>query len=345
MPTKKNWYRPPVCHDERLRYVKVDCGKCYECKKKKARDWKIRISETLRKHPSAIFFTGTFTDERIEYLCEKYGIDKENVNEIATKEVRLFLERCRQSKKDKKSIKHWIVTEKGHTNTRRIHIHGIFWADNKASLSYTLKKEWTAGYSYQGKYVNEKTVNYIVKYMTKTDLDNPDFTGIVLASPGLGKEYLERTDVNRNKYKPYVNKNNKTNETYIFRNGQRAMLPKYLKEKIYDEDTRQILWIEKMEEGISYVMGEKVDTSTKEGEEAYEQLKNYYRIVCKSVHKDNPAMWAEQSETRKRIKKANYREKERRDRKEYYRKNEKRINKAQKALERDIKRYYMEYMT
>ena len=99
-------------------------------------------------------------------------------------------------------MKHWCVTEKGHTNTRRIHIHGIFWAKNKASLSYLLKKLWTAGYSYQGTYVNDRTVNYIVKYMTKTDLDNPTFKGIVLASPGIGKKYMERIDVKRNKYKP-----------------------------------------------------------------------------------------------------------------------------------------------
>lgn len=43
------------------------------------------------------------------------------------------------SAENEKSIKHWIVTEKGHTNTRRIHIHGIFWHKNKATLSYLLK--------------------------------------------------------------------------------------------------------------------------------------------------------------------------------------------------------------
>ena len=78
------------------------------------------MSEEIRSNPSAIFFTGTFTDKRIEQLSEKYGIDKKNVNEIATKEVRLFLERIRQTNREKKSIKHWIVTEKGYTNTRRI---------------------------------------------------------------------------------------------------------------------------------------------------------------------------------------------------------------------------------
>ena len=101
------------------------------------------------------------------------------------------------------NIKHWIVTEKGHTNTRRIHIHGIFWHPNKAGLSYLLNKCWTAGYSYQGKYVNDKTVNYIVKYITKPDLDNPEYKGIVLCSPGRGSNYINRQDAKRNKYREY----------------------------------------------------------------------------------------------------------------------------------------------
>ena len=56
------------------------------------------MSEEMRNNPSAIFFTGTFTDKRIEHLSRKYGIDKKDVNEIATKEVRLFLERIRQTR-------------------------------------------------------------------------------------------------------------------------------------------------------------------------------------------------------------------------------------------------------
>ena len=93
MPSRKNGYKPPVCTDERLRYINVECGECYECKRKRARQWRIRMSEEMRENPEAIFFTGTFTDQRIKQLCEKYNIDPENVNEIATKEVRLFMER------------------------------------------------------------------------------------------------------------------------------------------------------------------------------------------------------------------------------------------------------------
>lgn len=285
LPTRKNGWNPPVCTDERLRYINVECGKCYECRRKKAREWKVRIAEQLKEMPHAIFFTGTFTDERIKVLSERYNIPKENINELATKEVRLFMERLRKYNNGK-SIKHWIVTEKGHTNSRRIHIHGIFWYENKQRLSWLLKQQWIAGYSYQGIYVNMKTINYIVKYMTKTDLDNPDFIGIVLASPGLGKKFLTSYDASKIKY---IKKSDtqQTIETYRLNNGQKIPLPKYYKYKLFTEEERQLLWIEKIEEGYSYVMGEKFPTRTPEEEEAYNKVVEYYRELCVRVHKDD----------------------------------------------------------
>ena len=34
-PDKKNGYNPPKCTDERFRYIEAECGKCYECRKKR----------------------------------------------------------------------------------------------------------------------------------------------------------------------------------------------------------------------------------------------------------------------------------------------------------------------
>ena len=60
---------------------------------------------------------------------------------------RLFLERIR--KKTGKSVKHWCVTEKGHTNTRRIHLHGLFAAyrdwETKWQLTKLLYENWRDG--------------------------------------------------------------------------------------------------------------------------------------------------------------------------------------------------------
>ena len=249
------------------------------------------MAEQLRETPTAVFFTGTFTDLRIEKISRKYSIDKENANEIATKETRLFLERIRRVLR--KSVKHWIVTEKGHTNTRRIHIHGIFFAQDgmsQQSLIWLLKNNWIAGYSYNGKYVNERTINYVSKYLTKTDLDNVDFEGKVLASPGLGRNFMKSWNGRQIKYIPKT-EIQRTTETYVFRNGAKAPLPKYYKEKLFTEDEREKLWIEKQEEGYRFVMSEKILVKTEEEEEAFSQLVMYYRGRNVSVHKDNEQRW------------------------------------------------------
>ena len=131
----------------------------------------MRNFEQLRETPTAIFFTGTVSPERYDYIKEKYNLKTDN--EIITKIHRLLLERIR--KKTGKSMKHWCVTEKGHTNTRRINLHGIFYATNgmtQFKLINILRNNWIDGCCYNGKYCNEKTINYVSKYMTKRDEDN-----------------------------------------------------------------------------------------------------------------------------------------------------------------------------
>lgn len=339
VPTRKNGYNPPICHDERLRYIDIECGHCYECKRKKARNWRIRMAEQLRETPTAVFFTGTFTDQRIEKISRKYGIDKENANEIATKETRLFLERIRRVLG--KSVKHWIVTEKGHTNTRRIHIHGIFFAQDgmsQQSLIWLLKNNWIAGYSYNGKYVNERTINYVSKYLTKTDLDNVDFEGKVLASPGLGRNFVKSWNGRQIKYIPKTDIQ-RTTETYTFRNGAKAPLPKYYKEKLFTEDEREKLWIEKQEEGYRFVMGEKILAKTEEEEEAFNQLVIYYRGRNVSVHKDNEHQWEINKWENKHKKHKIYRRKAKEFEKKEYRQERRQDIQFQKDL-REFEKYY-----
>ena len=83
LPTKKNGGVPPVCPDERLRYVTAACGDCYECRKQKQRQWIVRMSEENRQTPDAYFLTLTIDDKSYKQISKKYKL-KDN-NDIATK--------------------------------------------------------------------------------------------------------------------------------------------------------------------------------------------------------------------------------------------------------------------
>ena len=105
-----------------------------------------------------------------------------------------MLERIR--KKTGKSIKHWFITELGHEKTERLHLHGIVWG---IGIDQLIREKWNYGITYTGNFVNEKTVNYITKYMTKIDEKHPDFTGKVLCSRGIGAGYTKRPDAAKHK--------------------------------------------------------------------------------------------------------------------------------------------------
>lgn len=280
VPTKKNGYNPPECPDERLRYITAECGHCFECRKKKRNMWRIRMKEQKKDTPTGVFFTGTMSPKRYDEIKKRYNIEDDN--EIATKALRLFLERIR--KETRKSIKHWVVTEKGHRNTRRIHIHGLFFDTigiGKYKLERLLKRNWIDGYSYNGYSTSEKCINYISKYMTKRDEANPEFVGKVLASPGLGMGYTERNK----RYHTYKGKD--TNEKYVNYNGTTETLPRYYKEKLWTEEERQNLWIIKETNGIKWIGKQKFDTRSEEGERWYKECLEEHNRTGAATHRDD----------------------------------------------------------
>ncbi len=260
--TKKNGGKIPEVKDKRVLYVPVACGNCMECRKANSREWQVRLQEDIREYKNGQMVTLTFSDESLEEL-EK-GINGltgyELENEIATKGVRRFLERWR--KKYGKSCRHWLITELGQTKTERIHLHGIVYTNENKK---TIEKIWKYGNIHKGEYVNEKTVNYIVKYITKVDKLHREYKAKMLNSPGIGKGYTKRQDSNNNKYKE-----KETNETYKTRTGAKIGLPKYYRNNIYTEEEKEKMWLEKLDREERWV--DKVKVSIKENEKEYEML-------------------------------------------------------------------------
>lgn len=281
IPNKKNGGVIPPINDKRVLLVPVGCGKCMECKKQKARTWQTRLSEEIRHNNECTFVTLTFSPENIiELDRDIIGLDGYNLdNEIATLAVRRFLERWR--KKYKKSIKHWLITEIGGTRYESLHLHGIIWSKDVEEI----KKIWKYGYVFCGDYVNEITINYIIKYVHKTDEKHENYQPKILTSNGIGKQYLNRIDANLNKYVK-----NKTNESYKTRTGVKINLPIYYRNKIYTEEEKEKLWLEKLDKDERWICGEKIDISN--GEEDYYKLLEYYRKKNKRLgYGNNEINW------------------------------------------------------
>jgi hypothetical protein len=291
--TKKNGGNIPAVLDNRTLYVPKKCGKCMECRKQISRDWKARLTEEIKETQEMTFVTLTFSTEalielnqvvqadtknelfilkhftadikskekqerRIKNKQEGYGLD----NEICTLAVRRFTERWRRD--TGKTIKHWLITELGNKQYEHVHLHGLIYSKDIERI----RKKWQYGFIYGGKYVNERTINYIVKYVYKTDAKHKYYTPIILNSKGIGASYIKRNiDIQNNKYN-----GEKTNETYKTRSGHKIGLPTYYRNKIYTDEQKEQLWINKLNKNERYVDGQKIDISNGE-EEYYNALK------------------------------------------------------------------------
>ena len=158
----------------------------------------------------------------------------------------------------------------GGNNTERIHLHGIVWCDdiNEVEKHWKYGIVWKGRETHSGKldnYVNERTVNYIVKYLTKVDEKHISYKSIVLTSPGIGRSYIENPNSELNKYN-----GKQTSETYRTVTGHKIALPIYWRNKIYTEKEREELWIQKLDKEERWVCGEKV--SVKDGDKNYMNL-------------------------------------------------------------------------
>jgi len=293
---KKNGGIIPPVTDKRTLLVPVGCGKCIECKKQKSREWQVRLQEEIRHNGNGKFITLTFSNESIKELSKEiknvsgYNLD----NEIATLATRRFLERYR--KKYKKSIRHWLVTELGGNGTENIHMHGIIFPKNinnetEIEEIENISKIWGYGIITIGKrkfqngkalnddtlgYVNERTINYIVKYVNKTDEKHKEYNSKILTSAGIGKNYIDRKDSKLNKYK-----GKETKETYTTRQGTKLAMPIYYRNKIYTEEEREKLWLQKLDQETRYICGEKI--SIEQNEESYFKTLEYYRKINKRL--------------------------------------------------------------
>lgn len=283
---EKNGGEIPPIKDERVKKVAIGCGKCIECRKQKANGWKVRLMEDLRVNKNAKFITLTYSDESLEKLAkgiklEGYELD----NEIARLSIRRFTENWRS--KYGKTIRHWMVTEIGGKNTERLHIHGLVWTNKTIE---EIDEKWIYGKVILGNgagkhYVNEETIGYIVKYISKVDEKHKEYESKMFVSKGIGSEYINRRDSERNKYK-----GEKTIETYKSRTGLELGLPVYYRNKIYNDEEREKLWINRLDKGERWIMGVKVDI--KEGEEEYYKLLKDKRKINKRLgYGDDSENW------------------------------------------------------
>jgi len=257
---KSNEGKVPEMKDERLNYIEVPCGRCMECKRSKANEWRVRLSEEIRQRKDGVFVTLTFSDESlVELGKDAKGFGYSFENDIAKLAVKRMSERYRS--REGKALRHWLVTELGGKYSERIHLHGLIFCKNDYNQ---IKKDWKYGNIWIGDYVSERTINYMTKYVMKIDKKHSEYRSKIFTSQGMGKGFLKREDVKLNKYK-----GEDTDNSYTNRKGFKMNLPRYYKLKIWEDEQREDMMLNLLDKGI--VVVNKKEYKLPEEQEQYER--------------------------------------------------------------------------
>lgn len=300
----------PAVYDKRALSTPAICGDCMECRKQKAREWQVRLTEHIKENHNGIMVTLTFSTKALAKIAEdeRHWLDRktgelrtdkikdldgyQRDNAIVTRATRLFVERWR--KEYKVQPKHWLVSELGHTGTEHVHIHGIIWTPKieevqpngklKDITRAEITRIWQYGWTFNGDYVNGRTINYCVKYVSKQDQQHKTYKPIILASKGLGSKFVKNI-------KEQIFNYENTKDYYRTPTGHKIAMPQYWRRKIYTDEQREAMWMAKLNQNIRYVDGIKINLNKVSEEQYYKTLKEAQDKNKRLGYKDGTHKW------------------------------------------------------
>lgn len=209
----------------------VPCGKCIMCHKRRVNQWTFRLLKQFENCYTAWFITLSYDTDHLPFT-------KSGQPTLNKRDVQLFFKKLRKTTNDK--IKYYVAGEYGE-NYDRPHYHIILFNAKVEAIQNAWSDEHGKyrGMVYYGD-VNEKSIRYTLKYINKPTRI-PLFDGddrqkeFQLTSKGLGADYLTAETIE-------FHKNSSAEKNFVtLRNGAKLPMPRYYKNKIFDENQLEII--------------------------------------------------------------------------------------------------------
>lgn len=249
------------------------CGKCPNCVARRTSGWSFRLMQQEKVSFNAHFITLTYDTKHVP-------ISDHGFMQLKKRDVQLFFKRLRKldvatSPDGKSNIKYYVVGEYG-GKTKRPHYHVIIF---NVKIEH-IPVAWGLGDVHYGT-VTGASIGYTLKYISKPN-KIPEFARddrqpqFALMSKGLGKNYLtpnimawhNETKANAFLTRMYVN----------LEDGKKASMPRYYKDKIYNEGVRKSI------AHVSKINAE-YEQRKKEHEYRGEYWKDYYNSIMSAFKK------------------------------------------------------------
>jgi hypothetical protein len=215
-----------IYNREQDRTIPVPCNRCPSCTKLKINSWIFRLKQEQKISTSTSFITLTYEDKHLRY--------SENGQPTLRKiDVQNFMKALRKEQllHTTQTLKYYAVGEYG-SKYGRPHYHIImFNLHPKTNLS----NAWKYGFIDVSQ-AREASINYTLKYISKPKTkpkNGEQLREFSLMSKGLGSNYLT------NSIKKY---HSQLDNCYLTtENGYKMPLPKYYKEKLYNDTQRPLV--------------------------------------------------------------------------------------------------------
>lgn len=237
---------------EQFPISRYPCRKCLPCLHRRQQEWVARLIEELRQHEYNYFVTLTYDEPSVP--ADEYGqmcFDSARIIKLHRDLRKRYQDgRFRPPLTDiidapkyislplDQEIKYYVTSEYCPTSTERPHYHAIYY--NLGVDLYTaellFKSLWPEGYVtvYEAK---EGAAGYISKYLIKDNTttdsyqDDTRMSPISIMSKGLGKSYVKRM--------MQFHQDDPRNRQYYQSHGEKKVLARYYKEKLFTKEFRQ----------------------------------------------------------------------------------------------------------
>lgn len=231
--------------------MEFPCGKCLDCRNRRASGWSFRLRKELQDSDSAFFITLTYNTDNVP-------LTKNGYMSLNKRHLQLFFKRLRWSQGDNR-IKYYLAGEYG-SKTMRPHYHAIIFNLDLKTLETGLAKLclaypeiylkgdflfnsplWPYGQITIGT-VTLASIGYTLKYISKPSQipkhrNDDRLREFSLMSKGLGKRYIQKNK--------HWHHDSLVERFYLpIEEGKKIAIPRYYKEKIYTGEQRELIGIQ-----------------------------------------------------------------------------------------------------
>jgi len=221
--------KSPYGYSKGLNWTPVPCGKCPVCRQRRSDGWIFRLNQQRKISKSTLFVTLTYSDENLPRTPN-------NLPTLDRSDLRNFFKRLRKMHGRTTTLKYYACGEYG-SRFARPHYHIILFnaVPRYVQLAWTLKGNVLGKVDVQTptKGAIAYVTGYVMKPQTVPLHERDDrLKEYSVMSKGLGANYINQRTQNYHAQNPTA--------VYLTENGGKKLaMPRYYKEKIYDDEMRE----------------------------------------------------------------------------------------------------------